>query len=1060
MPDTSDHECPVINTVYKTVDLVSCAEPGINTLCQIDITGERYVASFPRLELFSGCAPEVTLTISAINKPKGHGMLVTYKAGSNISSIINNNNNKPTTTMTTYIIGKYDIVTYNLSSDDDFLSEPGVGTSSIVITSDIAFVVSYVYAIRSSRRAPDLFTSSILYPLGPASAHFFIVTSTTACRAIPGVGIPQAVNPILSNADCRCETFLLVVALEFNETTYVKFKFRSGVSFRFKAGDAEVEDPRVMRIPLAQYESAFIISEYDLSGTFIEASHDVAVFNGYTVKVTNVYNPYLGEDMASESLCLGVDASTLRLPAGLQDQFQICTHGNHGNRQLDRYWQPQGSALDGLIPCPGYDSKALTLEGELGEETDWVLCPGKADLPDADYAPHLRTRKHGASPRRRAGTTSGSLRFESETNKDPPKNDGSGSCRPSLQMMQTRPVTEGDTTHLTAPFELAPPSGVTSLENYRVVALADNTRITKNDGSGSCRPSLQMMQTRPVTEGDTTHLTAPFELAPPSGVTSLENYRVVALADNTRITVNPSEGDEAGEIILQRAGEIREFSIPNTDYYVIESNHPVLVYRLSFAAPNEKTRINDDITLCLAPTFSIYSVKYRIEHVFHRADLDYVHLVIREYSNGYNRWVSSDLQINGLPYYDNSFKTSAMHAPGGFLIRADLTGAQLIKLAREVEYSLLEVSGHVCAGRAGVSGFCTDMEPRHRTSERLGFLGMCDQNITVCKQHLPEEDLADFGLGTQTDQVKEGPVTAYVGMNAIFTLVKGKPQQEREADAEKRWSKKHITAVGRLVLVGLFPPTSYITAAGRLVWLVCLFCCSRHRTSEQLSITVCEQRLPEEDLADFGLGTQTDQVEEGPVTACVGMNAVFTLVKGKLQQEREEDNSTVDLKALVNTDFHRFLTPVVEYGFEQNNPQTPSTTSSSQNISISNRSSQSISINDRSFQNNTDIRSSELVDNTLGSSNTTTGQCRVMTFPHKVITSKAKQFKEDIKKKLFVDNRKISSFVRRKTSAQDARSSSHTMGLVGIIFLCLTAGLLVVSDFFTVAKWLLAKCPS
>ncbi|KAK3735632.1 hypothetical protein RRG08_027928 [Elysia crispata] len=115
----------------------------------------------------------------------------------------------------------------------------------------------------------------------------------------------------------------------------------------------------------------------------------------------------LDRDLADNSLCLGVDASTLSLPAGLVDQYNTNTYHDS---QLDRYW-----TLGGLTP--GKLSKPLTLKDECDETGDWVLCPGKDDVPDADYAPHLRRRRPGASQKPN-GTTSGLT--ENETNSEPP----------------------------------------------------------------------------------------------------------------------------------------------------------------------------------------------------------------------------------------------------------------------------------------------------------------------------------------------------------------------------------------------------------------------------------------------------------------------------------------------------------------------------------------------------------------------------------------------------------------------------------------------------------------
>ena len=98
------------------------------------------------------------------------------------------------------------------------------------------------------------------------------------------------------------------------------------------------------------------------------------------------------------------------------------------------------------------------------------------------------------------------------------------------------------------------------------------------------------------------------------------------------IKLTPSQGRELEQISFARVGEIREFSLPNTDLYVIESSSPVLVYRLSFAAPNQTTGINDVITPCLDSVFSKTSLRNSAGYLFSRDDLDYKHLVIREYT--------------------------------------------------------------------------------------------------------------------------------------------------------------------------------------------------------------------------------------------------------------------------------------------------------------------------------------------------------------------------------------------------------------------------------------------
>ena len=227
--------------------------------------------------MFSDGLPEVTLTVSAIRKGRENAaMLVEYRSNSSHLS-----------TMMTFNIGGGHVFNRTLSDVEDFMSESGVGTAAMVITSDRTFVVSYSYAFPD--RSQDLFTGSILYPLGPYSSHYFVVTSTGACEALPVTEISATSNPILSNSDCRCESFLLVVAVEaIDLINNVSFKFPMDTKFTFKHSCIELEDPSYMRIPLQLYETAFIITESDLSGTFIEASHDVLVYAGYTVKVSRL----------------------------------------------------------------------------------------------------------------------------------------------------------------------------------------------------------------------------------------------------------------------------------------------------------------------------------------------------------------------------------------------------------------------------------------------------------------------------------------------------------------------------------------------------------------------------------------------------------------------------------------------------------------------------------------------------------------------------------------------------------------------------------------------------
>ena len=135
------------------------------------------MVSFPLLGMFTGDEPTVTQSISALNrKPNKTVMVVTYTR----------HNNNHVTKMITGTIGGNNVFNYTLSNEDDFLSESGVGTASAVITAYVKFAVSYVYSFFGSNA--DLFTSSVLNPLAPNSVHFFVVTSSTACRALAAVG--------------------------------------------------------------------------------------------------------------------------------------------------------------------------------------------------------------------------------------------------------------------------------------------------------------------------------------------------------------------------------------------------------------------------------------------------------------------------------------------------------------------------------------------------------------------------------------------------------------------------------------------------------------------------------------------------------------------------------------------------------------------------------------------------------------------------------------------------------------------------------------------------------
>ncbi|RUS74233.1 hypothetical protein EGW08_018001 [Elysia chlorotica] len=130
----------------------------------------------------------------------------------------------------------------------------------------------------------------------------------------------------------------------------------------------------------------------------------------------NPYNQDLNEGLVYDSKCLDKDATSLALPASLQAQFKSDSANEYDDSQLDNYWALQGKTLKGLTP--GSESKAFTLEEELGEGGDWVLCPSKSEVPDADYAPNLRTRRP-PNPKKLAKATARSKRVKRKNNKEP-----------------------------------------------------------------------------------------------------------------------------------------------------------------------------------------------------------------------------------------------------------------------------------------------------------------------------------------------------------------------------------------------------------------------------------------------------------------------------------------------------------------------------------------------------------------------------------------------------------------------------------------------------------------
>ncbi|GFO30091.1 sushi, von Willebrand factor type a, egf and pentraxin domain-containing protein 1 [Plakobranchus ocellatus] len=388
--------------------------------------------------------PAVTLTISSLNRDTESTVLLhAYRSLSEgyFSTVI------------TGPIGIDNIFSHTFTDTEDFVSDSGLGYYTTVLTSDMLFVVSFTYTFPQQNK--DLFTSSILYALGPASTQFFVVTSTSACEDLATVENFKGVNPLSSNPNCSCETYLLLVAVEKSVETDVTFEFPPGTKFTFATSDFEVSDPTLLKITLQQYQTVFIRSESDLSGTFIDGSQNMVVFTGYSIKVES-----------------------------------------------------------------------------------------------------------------------------------------------------------------------------------------------------------------------------------PSGT-------------------------EIGEIYLPQAGDIREFSLPNTELFIIESNLSVLVYRLSFAAPDASTGLNTVILPCLAPIFSKFSITNVVEHVLSRPDLDYMHLVVKEEIDP-----KSDLEINGMVYNSSRFSHKVFQAPTMTAVRLNVTGLSTIQVSRTSGKGV-RAAAIVCAGKTGASGYCTDAESRH-----------------------------------------------------------------------------------------------------------------------------------------------------------------------------------------------------------------------------------------------------------------------------------------------------------------------------------------------------------
>lgn len=133
------------------------------------------------------------------------------------------------------------------------------------------------------------------------------------------------------------------------------------------------------------------------------------------------------------SLCVGIDATTLS--TALDTEVLVNPAGSDSDRfrsELDRYWK-----LDRSTNSPTKELMSEKIQLEVGpspevvkevkaevedDKDDWVMCPDKDSVPDADYAPHLRKRRpkktgSAGQPSQYCNTSPDNI---NETNEEPP----------------------------------------------------------------------------------------------------------------------------------------------------------------------------------------------------------------------------------------------------------------------------------------------------------------------------------------------------------------------------------------------------------------------------------------------------------------------------------------------------------------------------------------------------------------------------------------------------------------------------------------------------------------
>ena len=157
----------------------------------------------------------------------------------------------------------------------------------------------------------------------------------------------------------------------------------------------------------------------------------------------------------------------------------------------------------------------------------------------------------------------------------------------------------------------------------------------------------------------------------------------------------------------------------------------------------------------------------------------------------------------------------------------------------------------------------------------------------------------------------------------------------------------------------------------------------------------------------------------------------------------------MDVDSLASRDFHKNPNSAIEFGFDKiPEPELPllnsTNASNSQNEShISPPKGNWIFIN--------------LTGNISGDDSDTILDCykRIITVVN--VQERATEFKEEIRKRLYVDTKKTSAFVRSKNCAEDDRPSSQMLGSTAVVFLCLTGFLTILPDIITVTMWLAKK---